>query len=119
MNLLSFCVLTTLALVYAGLTWAESETYHRWEKAIDGQKDTQAKVAYFDHVNALLDQMIRRMAVDSQNDPALAKLLKDRNINVVVDNSMAPRDAGLNAQPPAPDVDKPAQTPSATTPSHP
>jgi len=126
MKLTSFCVLTSLALVYAGLTTMETVTYHKWEDAVNNQKYIQAQVNYFDHVNAILNEMIKRMAFLSQHDPALAQLLKDRNISVVVENPTTPPastpssfDSSPPGDPVAPSPGKPAQIPSTSIPSHP
>jgi len=105
MKLVSFCILTALSLLYAGLTIAETLTYHQWEKAINDQRYTQAQVAYFDHLNGVLDEMVRRMAVLSQHDPAMTQLLKDHNIHVVIDKdnpppSTPPATSGFDQTPP-------------------
>jgi len=118
MKIASFSLLTALALLYAGLTLAETMTYHKWEQAINDQKYTQAEVAYFDHLNMVLDEMVRRMAIASQHDPVMAQLLKEHNINVVVDNGSAqPAPVGFDTTPPvnpsSTPPSKPDQTPAA------
>jgi len=125
MKLVSFCMLTALSLLYALLTFTETLTYQKWEKALNDQKYIQARVAYFDHVNMVLDQMVRRMALDSQHDPAIAQLLKQNNINVVMETPAPTKDtpAGFGTPPPnptpPPPPDKPAQVPPNTAPLHP
>jgi hypothetical protein len=119
MKLVSFCILTTLSLIYAGLTMMETVTYHKWEAEVNNQKYLQAQVNYFDHLNAILDEMLKRTAYLSQHDPALAQMLKDHNINVVVENPTTPPpastssfDAPASAQSP----DKSASTPPVAHP---
>ena len=125
MKLVSFCLLTTLALLYAGLAIAETMTYRKWEKAMNDQKYIMAEMAFFDRMNSLLDQMVRQMAMDSRHDPALAQLLKDHNINVVINTVDTPphdtlnMDAAPAAPAQSPDKPAPALSPSDTTASHP
>jgi hypothetical protein len=122
MKLLSFCVLTTLALVYAGLTIGETVTYRRWEQALNDQKDVQAKMTYFQNLSHVLDSLMHRMAVDSLRDPALAQMLKDHKIKVVVKGAQAAGgapavDAGSSSAPlPAP---LPVPSPAPPQPSAP
>jgi hypothetical protein len=84
MRLTTFTFLTALALLYAGLTLAETAMYQTWDRALYQQKDIANKVAYFHRLSGFIEQLLRRMAIDSQHDPALAKLLKDHRIKVVV-----------------------------------
>jgi hypothetical protein len=128
MKLLSLCLLTTLALLYAGLTMAETMTYRKWERAMADQRDVQAKVAYFQNMDQILQRMVRSIAYNSQHDPALGQLLKARNIKVVVTNSLPGNetmgaDASTNAVPlpnlSLPPSSNPAPVPPGTTPVHP
>jgi hypothetical protein len=117
MKLVSFCILTALSLIYAGLTMMETVTYHKWEAAVNNQKYLQSQVNYFDRLNAILNEMIKRMAYFSQHDPAMAQLLKDHNINVVVENPTTPPAAttsSFDVSPAASTSDKPTQTPSTS-----
>jgi hypothetical protein len=99
MRLFSFCILTTLALLYAGLTVAETVSYRKWEQATVEQKDIQAKLQYFQNLNRIVDNLLHRMAYDSLHDPALAQFLKEKKINVVVKGAPPPPPASTN--PPA------------------
>jgi len=121
MKLASFCILTALSMIYAGLTLVETMTYHKWEDEVNNQKYLQAQVAFFDHLNGVLDEMLKRMAYLSQHDPAMAQLLKDRNINVVVQNPPAPATNSFDAPAPVnPAASSPAaQVPSTQNPEHP
>ncbi len=121
MKLVPFSILTAFALIFAILTVAESGMYQAWEKAVFKQKDLQSRVVYYQRLNAFTEQVLRRLAVDSQRDPAIADLLKKHGIKVVISPA-----ASINATPvpaapgaaPAPDAaDKPAPTP--TTPAQP
>ena len=84
MKLVSFSILTLLALIYAGLSVAESAMYHTWDRAINEQRSIQIKINYYQRMDNFIEQFLRRLAVDSQHDPAVADLLKKRNIRVVV-----------------------------------
>ncbi len=128
MKLWSFCLLTALALLYAGLTIGETVTYRRWEQALNNQKDIQAKMNYFQNMSRVLDNLLHRMAYDSLRDPALAQMLKDHKINVVVNG--VPTASGTPTTPPTSGFSPPSNTvplapetatpPSAsTTPAHP
>jgi hypothetical protein len=130
MKFVPFILLTLLTLVYVGLTLAETMTYHKWEQAVFEQKVIQDKVAFYHRMNTVLDQLIRRMAYDSQHDPALVHLLADHRIKVVFggpkpSNYGTVPDASTNSAPTS--VDIPAPTSNATpvtapansTPSHP
>lgn len=90
MKLFAFCTITVLSLLYAGLTIMETLTYRQWEQAVIEQKDIQAKVAFFQRMNTVLDQMLRRMAIESQHDPALARLLEENKVKVVVNDQSPP-----------------------------
>jgi hypothetical protein len=119
MKIISFSLLTVLALVYASLTMAETMTYHKWEKAINEQKYTQAKLAYFNNLNSLLERLARQLALDSQSDPALAQLLKDNKIKVVIGSPQTVGDVPAAGSPsPATNApqspDKPVQAPGGT-----
>ena len=84
MRLTTFTFLTVLALLYVGLTLAETAMYQTWDRALLQQKDIENKVAYFHRLSGFIEQLLRRMAIDSQRDPALAKLLKEHRIKVIV-----------------------------------
>jgi len=110
MKLFSFIILMTLATIYVGLTVGETVTYRKWQRAVYEQKDVQAKLTYFQNLNRIIEVLLRRMAYDSQHDPALAQMLKERRIKVVLTG------------PPQPASDTPGtvpMTPQTTNPSLP
>lgn len=109
MRLPAFIILTLLSLGYAGLTVAETFMYQSWERTVAEQKDVQTKIVYFQNLNAFTEQVLRRMAAESPHDPAIAELLRQRKIKVVI----APSAPGAAATPET----SPAQTPP--TPAHP
>jgi hypothetical protein len=119
MKLWSFCLLTTLALLYTGLTVGETVTYRRWEKAVYDQKDIQAKMTYFQNMGRVLDSLMHRMAFDSLHDPALAQMLKDHKVKVVVNGAPSPSAApGTEATTNLAPLSNPVPlTPDASTPS--
>jgi hypothetical protein len=84
MRFSSFFTITLLALAYAGLTIAETAMYKSWDRAQNEQKIIQAKVNYVQKLNNRIERLLSRMAIDSQHDPALTKLLKEHGFNVVV-----------------------------------
>jgi len=123
MKLFSFCILTALALLYAGLTVAETITYRKWEQAVGEQKEIQLKVQFFQNQNRVINSLLRRMAYDSLHDPALAQFLKEKKIKVVVNDVANPgtvAPSGVNnpsSSVPLPDSTSPSnKTPAAPTP---
>lgn len=117
MKLLPFSILTVLALILAGLTLMETMMYRAWEQAQDDQRILQRKVAYYQKLNTFTEQLLRRMAIDSQRDPALAQVLKDNNIKVVISNPNQQQDAAT-PQPTPGEVTTPSDK-TVPTPSHP
>jgi hypothetical protein len=115
MKLLPFCILTALALIYAGLTIAESALYQTWDRALSDQKDIQTKVAFYQRLDGTINLLLRRMAVDSQRDPALLKLLNDHKIKVVIRNPEPMDSQPAPVSLPATTTNKPPQTPAAPT----
>ena len=116
--------MTALALLFAGLSVAETMTYHRWEQEIVEQRDIQIKVDYFQRLDGVLDRLLRRMAIDSQRDPALAQLLKENNVNLIVKGAQPVKEVPHGEEVPPPSVnlpqpDKPAPSPADATPPHP
>jgi hypothetical protein len=111
MRLTTFTFLTALALLYAGLTLAETAMYQTWDRALLEQKDLQNKVIYFQRLGGFAEQLLRRLAVDSQHDPALAQLLKEHRIKVVF-TPVAEKDApGGGPATPAAGIPSPSATP--------
>jgi hypothetical protein len=84
MRLTTFIFLTVLALLYAGLTVVETAMYQTWDRALTEQKELQNQVLYFQRLSGFTEQLLRRLAIESQHDPALAQLLKDHRVKVVV-----------------------------------
>jgi hypothetical protein len=117
MKLIPFCLLTALSLLYVALTFAESEMYETWDMALKEQRALQIKLAYYQRANAFIEALLKRLAVDSQHDPALAELLKQNQIKVVVTD---PNNVRAEAQPPQTEpapAASPASTNSTTTPA--
>lgn len=117
MKLASFCILTVFALIFAALTVAETAMYQSWDNALAQQKIIQMKVNYLQQQNGVIRELLRRLAVDSQRDPALTELLKQNHINVVIKGGDAAKSSDGEANP-APS-NRPASVPSTPTPSHP
>jgi len=111
MRLVSFCILTALALLYAGLTLAETKMYQKWERALNDQKIIQTKIAFYQHLNGQIQTLLREMALASKQDPAMAALLKENKINVVYS---APVSVKGNQSPEASPVAVPDNTPAAS-----
>jgi hypothetical protein len=108
MRLTTFTFLTVLALLYAGLTVVETSMYQTWDHELLVQKDIQNKVAYFNRLGGFTEQLLRRMAIDSQHDPALAQLLKEHRVKVII-APVAEKDATGTAP-----ASPPAATPDAS-----
>ena len=131
MRLTTFTFLTVLALLYAGLTVVETSMYQTWDHELLVQKDIQNKVAYFNRLGGFTEQLLRRMAIDSQHDPALAQLLKEHRIKVIFapvaekdapasPAAGAPPDASVNpGNPPAVAPTNVPQPPQSTDTVHP
>ncbi len=117
MKLISFCILTALSLLYAGLTLAETALYQTWDRAMAQQKEIQNKVAFYQRLDGTINQLLRRMAVDSQRDPALVEVLAQNKIKVVVTSPEAMSTDGAPAPLPATNTNKAPQAPQPPTPA--
>lgn len=84
MKLASFCVLLVFALIFAGLNIIETLMYQAWDDALEQQKVVHIKLSFFQQQNETTQNLLKRIAIESQHDPALAQLLKERNIKVVI-----------------------------------
>ena len=115
MKLPAFCILTLLSLIYAGLTLQESMVYRAWDKSLADQKGIQMKIAYFQQLDVFTKQLLQRMVIESQRDPAIGDLLKENKLKVVITHPESANipstsiEAATNAAP----------VPQAPTPSHP
>ena len=127
MKLFSFIILMTLAVIYVALTVGETVTYRKWQRAVYEQKDVQAKLSYFQNLNRVIEVLVRRMAYDSQHDPAIAQMLKDRRIKVVLTGPPQPSSDATGTIPVTQPTTNPnlpsslnsSQAPSGTNSSHP
>ena len=120
----------TLSLILVVLTLLETWVYKKWDEAATEQRDNQLKLAYGQSMRGFTEQFLRRLAADSQRDPALAEMLKKDKVKVVVAASGQPAEAthaeALSGTPPAPgltnqvaptSVEPPSSTPSLTSPN--
>ena len=82
----TFYIVIFLATIYAVFTASETWMYNRWEAAATEQKEIQSNLAYAQRLKSFTEQLLRRLALDSQRDAALADLLKKHKIKVVVTN---------------------------------
>lgn len=119
MSQATFYIVIILAVIYAGFTVSETWMYQRWELASAEQREVQSKLAYAQRLKNFTDQFLRRLAIDSQHDPALADLLKKHNIKVVVSNLGPAVDASQAQAVPGPPTlpnitDKTASPPAAS-----
>jgi len=127
MKLFSFIILMTLAVIYVALTVGETVTYRKWQRAVYEQKDVQAKLSYFQNLNRIIEVLVRRMAYDSQHDPAIAQMLKDRRIKVVLTGPPQPSSDAAGTIPVTQPTTNPnlpsslnsSQAPPGTNSSHP
>ena len=111
-------ILVVLALFYGVLTFAETGLLDAWDRKRAEQQEIERRVAYFQHMNVVTGQMLRRLAVESQHDPAIAQLLKKMRVKVIVDTPEAEREAGVTRTvPAAPTV--PATPAASVTPTVP
>lgn len=112
MRLTTFTFLTVLALLYAGLTLAETAMYQTWDHALRQQKQLEYDVAYFQNLRGFIEQLLHRLAIDSQHDPALAEMLKEHRIKVIItpEAQRVLQDSG----PPAPATNSPGPSPAPT-----
>src|SRR5258706_6991128 len=118
MKLASFIILTLLSLIYAGLTAMETASYQTWDQALIEQRQIQLKLAYLQRLNDFTQQVVRRLAIESQRDPALMELLRQRQIKMIIKTPESTKAApGFEATPATPD--KPAPAPPGSTSSHP
>ena len=124
MKIVSFSLLTVLALIYSALTLAETMTYRKWEEAVAVQQYTQGKLTYFGKLNARVQQMGRQMAIYSQTDPAIAQVLKDNKVRVIIEGPPTPGagtggdSSSSTTKMPSPS-EKSAQSPSSPLPPTP
>ena len=71
-----------LALIFLALAVAEDATYRSWYTALARQTENQEKIAAARHQNILLEQLLRRIAYDSMNDPGIIDSLKPFGITL-------------------------------------
>jgi hypothetical protein len=120
MNLPSFCIVTALALLFAVLNYSEANLYQSWTNTLTDQKELQAKLANAQHLNEFTQALLRRVAIDSQHDPALADVLKKNDIKVVISKPVTTISTVITPpiQPPIP-APAPAFTNADQTPAAP
>ena len=110
-----------LSLIFAGLTLWETWVYTLWEHVAEEQKEVQNHLVAAQRLNNFNEQFLRRLAVDSRYDPALAAMLKAHKVNVVISNSSSPalapllQDAASNEPPSSP---SPASSTNLPPPNH-
>ncbi len=98
-----------LSLLFAILVVAQTVVYRAWDIAYTQQLDYQAKLAQADRFNSFPEQLVRRIAVDSSRDAALAEILKKHGIIV--------RFSAANPAQATPDkITSDAQAPTPSTP---
>lgn len=88
-------ILVFLTLFYGVLSFAETGLLDAWDRKRAEQQEIERRVAYFQHMNVVTGQMLRRLAVESQHDPAIAQLLKKMRVKVIVDTPEAEQEAGM------------------------
>jgi len=121
----TYFITLMLALILAVLTLLETWVYKKWDDAATQQRDNQLKLAYSQSMRGFTEQFLRRLAIDSQRDPALAEMLKKDKVKVVVAAPGQPAEAthaealsGTSTAPGAanqgaPSVASPASTPAS------
>ncbi len=83
MKLVPFSFLVYFAVLYLGLTVAETFMYGAWEKALAKQKELQQRVVFYQHLSTFTQQVLQAIAISSPHDPAMVDLLRKRQIKVV------------------------------------
>ena len=100
MNRLTFYFVIALSLVYVVLIGLETWMDQTWDITVYQQKVLQARVVNAQRIHFGAQQLLRRIAVESEHDPALLELLKKNKIKV---NFKSAPDSSTNAAPAAPD----------------
>ena len=124
MKLVPFTFLVIFAVLYLGLTVAETFMYSSWEKATAKQKELQQRVVFYQRLSNFTEQVLQAIAISSQHDPAMVDLLKKRQIKVVTTppSGSAPTSAPATnsvVAPVLPDAPNTVPAPPATTPANP
>lgn len=98
-----FLTVMGLAVMVALLTLMETWMYKRWLAASYEQRDVQTKLLMAQRQKTFCDQFLRRLALESQRDPALLDLLKKHRLKVTVANPASDQGYELDhtAAPPA------------------
>lgn len=121
MNRVAFSFLVAFAVLFFGLTVTETCMYYSFENALAKQKELQQKMVFYQRLNNFTQQVMQRIAVDSQHDPALIELLRKRQIKVV--SSLQPPQAtsapATNAAPTPATPDPTGPAPTSPAPANP
>ena len=117
MKLAYFCILIALSLIFAGVTLFESTVHQTWDRALTEQKQIKAKMTFIQQRQEITARLLRRIAVESQHDPAFAELLRQYHINVVLSPEVKKMMPDINSLPNP--LDKPDSAPAASPPATP
>jgi hypothetical protein len=115
MNRLTFYFVITLSLIFSVATLGEAWLYESYENTVAQQQDIQAHLANSQRLNAFTEQLLRRLAVDSQHDPGLAELLEKHKVKVIISDQQP----GMPPRPEAAPDDVTASMPADKTVSTP
>jgi hypothetical protein len=109
MNRITFYLVIVLSLIFVALTLVETWMDQTWEMTLLQEKDIQLKLANAQRIHLGAQQLLRRLAIDSEHDPALLEMLKKNNIKVNIQSPTAsvPAAPTMNA-PPAPTTPAPS-----------
>jgi hypothetical protein len=89
MHRILFYLSLLLSLVYAGLNLLESFQYQAWEVTLAQQHAVQLQLAYAQRQDSFNQELLKRLALESQHDLPLAELLKKHHIRVIFSGSQA------------------------------
>ncbi len=100
MTKITFWAVTTLAGIYVLVAIAQAYMYSSLDKTMAEQREMQAKLTRVEPINNFTQQLIRRMIVDSANDPNLAQILKMNGVKINYPSTDTPASAGANVETP-------------------